>query len=1165
MAAVLLYFYAAFVISGVVLCPGCNAQRSMCPSNCSCLGPLVDCSNKHLTEMPKEIPTWTEFLDLQSNYIQSLPHDAFDGLVNLRQLDLSNNELTTINGSIFENLTRLQELKIAFNSLTTIPNFGGKLINLTQLSLHHNNIIDISGTSLDGLASLRELDLNYNKIEELKCGSFPSRNMLHQLYLNNNKITTLQPGCFNNITTLEWLKLNKNKISNLDKVFEPLENLKYLELSRNKIKSIDSLAFKGLKNLHILRLKRNGISELMDGAFYGLDTIQNIHLDNNNLTVVRKSWLYGLTTLQELTLSHNKISSIEADGWDFCKELWEIDLSHNMLNSLETNLFKHLQALKNLYMGNNQISNIDDEAFMGLSSLESLDMNHNDISWTVEDTTGAFLGLEALHRLSLASNKIMSIHKRAFTGLSGLEVLDLSDNMLTSIEEDSFVNMQNLKELRINSTSLVCDCELKWIRNWIRSNGYENSIDLKCSHPQRLKGQSILNVEGQKFICEDIPKPKMIKHPKTTMALKGEDVMLTCKAESSSDSPMQFIWKKDNKVLSTDDYDISTQAQAPSEDMVEFITMLTLPNVRDEDAGKYQCIVSNHFGPSYSDKAKVMVYVFPVFIKVPQDITVKAGSNARLECAARGQPQPQIAWVKDGGTDFPAANERRMRMMPEDDVVFIIDVKPVDMGVYTCTAQSLAGNISSNATLTVLETPSFVEPMQDVDAVMGENAVLRCPASGYPKPRIKWMKDDNALDITERHFFTSENELLVIVHAESGDAGLYTCEISNTLGTVVQSAVLTVSANTNAPNGQNRGGLGLDDESTTTGIIIIAVVCCVVGTSLVWVIIIYQTRKKREEFGPTNTDETTLPPELPSSTYNTSSQGRTDNLSSDSESDSLRYGGTISGGGNRLPSRIRTAAIFPSDTEHETQTIPLTSDVQAPAENSGNSVLTIPGMPSPPMQRRTPDPNSIPALRGSLPSYNHNISMSQPHIAATPNITVNPMHSPMHITVPVHDNIHRMDAVEYPGHNSLDNAVVTHPYPREEHALDKTIQELFHQNEPPGCDSGLDLSTDNSRNTPYSSYNGTSLHRYPRFPQEYHTETTSASPHLATSTPPNNHNSSLHTYHNHQHSSPLEIGDKFVTVPSHRVLPHRTIDSYLRDSRSPTQMNRTHQESPSSV
>lgn len=93
--------------------------------------------------------------------------------------------------------------------------------------------------------------------------------------------------------------------------------------------------------------------------------------------------------------------------------------------------------------------------------------------------------------------------------------------------------------------------------------------------------------------------------------------------------------------------------------------------------------------------------VLPSFTKTPHDIAIRTGTTARLECAATGHPNPQIAWQKDGGTDFPAARERRMHVMPDDDVFFITNVKIEDMGVYSCTAQNSAGTVSANATLTV--------------------------------------------------------------------------------------------------------------------------------------------------------------------------------------------------------------------------------------------------------------------------------------------------------------------------------------------------------------------------------------------------------------------------------------------------------------------------------
>ena len=94
--------------------------------------------------------------------------------------------------------------------------------------------------------------------------------------------------------------------------------------------------------------------------------------------------------------------------------------------------------------------------------------------------------------------------------------------------------------------------------------------------------------------------------------------------------------------------------------------------------------------------------MFPVLVKAPINVTAKAGTTAKLACSATGHPPPQIAWQKDGGNDFPAAQERRMHVMPTDDVFFIINVKAVDTGIYSCTAKNEAGFVIANASLTVL-------------------------------------------------------------------------------------------------------------------------------------------------------------------------------------------------------------------------------------------------------------------------------------------------------------------------------------------------------------------------------------------------------------------------------------------------------------------------------
>ncbi|XP_030623053.1 leucine-rich repeats and immunoglobulin-like domains protein 3 [Chanos chanos] len=818
-----------------------------CPSRCTCIGSLLDCSRRKLEKVPDGLPSW------------------------ITQLDLSHNRLQSLHRSLFTNLQHLSEIKLNNNELEAIPDLGPYVGNITSLILANNKISKISPEQLRPLVALETLDLSYNNIVELRSGSFPPL-PLKNLYLNNNRISTLELGCFNNLSsTLQVLRLSRNRLSTIPAKIFQLPNLQHLEMNRNRVRRIEGLTFHGLHALRSLTMQRNGITRLMDGAFWGLSSMEVLQLDYNNLTEVSKGWLYGLLTLQKLHLNHNTISRIRPDAWEFCQKLSELDLSSNHLMRLEESSFVGLSLLDELHIGNNRVSFIADGAFRGLSHLQTLDLKNNEISWTIEDMNGPFSALDNLKKLFLQGNQIRSVTKKSFSGLDMLEHLDLSNNAIMSIQGNAFSQMKKLVELHLNTSSLLCDCQLKWFPQWVAEHAFLPLVNASCAHPQLLKGKSVFTVSQEEFVCDDFPKPQITVQPETQSAIKGTNVTFVCSAASSSDSPMTFAWKKDNEVLN--DAEIHNQAHLRAEggEVTEYTTTLQLRHVEFSSEGKYQCVISNHFGSSYSTKAKLTVNMLPSFTKMPMDLTIRAGATARLECAASGHPSPQIAWQKDGGTDFPAARERRMHVMPKDDVFFIVDVKTEDIGVYSCTAQNTAGAISANATLTVLETPSFLRPLMDRTVVKGETAVLQCIAGGSPPPKLNWTKDDNPLVVTERHFFAAGNQLLIIVDAAEGDAGKYTCEMSNTLGTERGNVRLAILPNPNCDSAQGIGGVvgaaagGSDEDGwTTVGIVIIAVVCCVVGTSLVWVVIIYHTRRRNEDCSVTNTDETNLPADIPS-------------------------------------------------------------------------------------------------------------------------------------------------------------------------------------------------------------------------------------------------------------------------------------------------------------
>nr|XP_026494997.1 leucine-rich repeats and immunoglobulin-like domains protein 3 isoform X1 [Vanessa tameamea] len=756
-------------------------ENNECPKKCDCLEQYVDCSKKNLVSVPR-IPKWVE------------------------QLDLSYNKLSKGITEGFEELLSLKILKLDKNTLLHIPTF-----------LHPNQI--------------QEVSLNRNSISSIDRDHFPVNSSIRTLSLNSNHIKLIQEGALNNLTNLMTLKLNRNELVSLpNHLFMHQSNLKVLELNHNKLHVISGLLFQGLSSLTTLKIKYNNIENILDGAFFGFKSVNLLQLDHNRIKSISKGWMYGLESLTTLSLSNNLISQIDFGSWELCANLETLDLSHNYLIEVEGRTFQHLTNLHILNLSNNNISAISQEAFSHMVELQTLFLNNNKISWTVEDMSGPFSKLQNLIIFNLSTNHIKSINSRAFEGLSNVIELDLRSNNITSIQQHAFDSMSKIRKVYLNSTSLLCDCNLLWMVKWIRDKVEHKFVTATCAYPAEVRGVSIVRLKEDN--CGDSPKPKIIEHPKSHLAIKNRSANLVCSATSNPISNMTFLWRKNNGNVSNPAvYENITLSENGKPHAT---SVLVIPDVSHSDSGKYQCVVSNKFGTTYSSKAKVNIVTFPRFIKTPINVTVKTGETVTLNCAATGDPPPEISWKKDGGNDFPAARERRMNVMPTDHLFFIVNAKTTDMGIYSCAAKNPAGTIIANATLTVLQEPSFIRVMENKEVITGESVVLQCMITGSPKPVLKWLKNGTPIVPTERHFFTADDQLLVIIGAEANDAGQYECEITNELGTkkdMIELKVLPPVAI-------------MVKEEDMTGIIIITVVCCAVGTSIIWVVIIYHTRRR---------------------------------------------------------------------------------------------------------------------------------------------------------------------------------------------------------------------------------------------------------------------------------------------------------------------------------
>lgn len=129
--------------------------------------------------------------------------------------------------------------------------------------------------------------------------------------------------------------------------------------------------------------------------------------------------------------------------------------------------------------------------------------------------------------------------------------------------------------------------------------------------------------------------------------------------------------------------------------------------------------------------------------------------------------------------------------------------------------------------------------MEHKDVTVGENTILECSNNGPTLSEIRWFKNSKAISASEsRYFLTKQNQLLIIVKTAEDDAGLYTCELENTLGIEKSLILLKVRAEPVTVN--EIDGYSHDE---ITAIIIITVVCVAIGTSIIWIVILYQAKK----------------------------------------------------------------------------------------------------------------------------------------------------------------------------------------------------------------------------------------------------------------------------------------------------------------------------------
>uniref|UniRef100_A0A8C9TA93 Slit homolog 3 (Drosophila) n=1 Tax=Scleropages formosus TaxID=113540 RepID=A0A8C9TA93_SCLFO len=371
-----------------------------------------------------------------------------------------------------------------------------------------------------------DLRLNDNEIAVLDAtGTFKKLPNLRKINLSNNKLRDIREGAFDGAAGVLELLLTGNKLQNLHgRMFKGLTGLKTLMLRSNQISCVDNTTFTGLSSVRLLSLYDNRITTVAPGAFATLHSLSTINLLSNPYVCdCHLAWL-GVwlkktrvvsgnprcqkpAFLKEIPIQDVATPDFTCDGSEEssclpaprCPESCTcsdtvVRCSNRGLRSLPKGIPKDTTEL---YLEGNQLTSVPKE-LSALRHLTLVDLSNNSIGSLAPLT---FSNMTQLSTLILSYNKIRCIPVHAFDGLRSLRLLTLHGNDLSTIPEGAFGHLTSLSHLALGANPLYCNCDLRWLSQWVKAGFKEPGI-ARCAGPPDMADRLLLTTPLNRFQCK---------------------------------------------------------------------------------------------------------------------------------------------------------------------------------------------------------------------------------------------------------------------------------------------------------------------------------------------------------------------------------------------------------------------------------------------------------------------------------------------------------------------------------------------------------------------------------------------------------------------------------------------------------------------------------------
>ncbi|XP_054159296.1 basement membrane-specific heparan sulfate proteoglycan core protein-like isoform X2 [Oppia nitens] len=226
--------------------------------------------------------------------------------------------------------------------------------------------------------------------------------------------------------------------------------------------------------------------------------------------------------------------------------------------------------------------------------------------------------------------------------------------------------------------------------------------------------------------------------------------------------------------------------------------ILFIENAIIEDRGLYMCRADNREGSAQSSSIiEIERREIPAIEIYPESMqTVVKDGSALFQCrVTAGIPPPTIEWRRSDGSLFTSSTELL------DGVIRFNRVTGDEDGIYICTAENIAGRVTSQAVLRIQSTPN-VKILQSTPYRVRpyERVKLECEATGNPKPSLTWKRISQQLYSTAPSLIVSteiDNKILFeLSNVTIADSGIYVCTSISPLGSSEERIHLIVEDDT---------------------------------------------------------------------------------------------------------------------------------------------------------------------------------------------------------------------------------------------------------------------------------------------------------------------------------------------------------------------------------